>query len=68
MSKRRRAWDSRGHPTVEVAVALVGGVKGTAMAPGSASVRTGERLIYETAASDLRGSTSRALSTMSMDK
>ncbi len=33
----RRVWDSRGHPTVEVEVALRGGARGRAIAPAGAS-------------------------------
>src|ERR687891_131908 len=38
----RRVWDSRGRPTVEVEVALAGGVRGRAIAPAGASTGTGE--------------------------
>lgn len=38
----RRLWDSRGRPTVEVEVTLVGGARGRAMAPAGASTGTGE--------------------------
>ena len=43
----RRVWDSRGRPTVEVEVVLVGGARGRALAPAGASRGTHE-------ASDLR--------------
>jgi len=33
----RRIWDSRGHPTVEVDIALAGGARGRGMAPAGAS-------------------------------
>jgi enolase len=38
----RRVWDSRGRPTVEVEVALVGGAAGRAIAPAGASTGSGE--------------------------
>src|SRR4051812_16141229 len=38
----RRVWDSRGRPTVEVEVALAGGIVGRAIAPAGASTGTGE--------------------------
>jgi len=38
----RRIWDSRGRPTVEVAVALAGGATGRAIAPAGASTGSGE--------------------------
>jgi enolase len=37
-----RIWDSRGRPTVEVAVTLAGGAMGRAMAPAGASMGSGE--------------------------
>lgn len=40
----RRVWDSRGRPTIEVEVHLVGGAKGRAMAPAGASTGSGEAL------------------------
>ncbi|HSD52568.1 MAG TPA: phosphopyruvate hydratase [Burkholderiales bacterium] len=40
--KGRRVWDSRGRPTVEVEVALVGGARGRAIAPAGASRGTHE--------------------------
>jgi len=40
--KGRRVWDSRGRPTVEVEVALVGGARGRALAPAGASRGTHE--------------------------
>jgi enolase len=38
----RRVWDSRGRPTVEVEVALAGGIIGLAIAPAGASTGSGE--------------------------
>lgn len=38
----RRVWDSRGRPTVEVEVSLVGGAVGRAIAPAGASTGSGE--------------------------
>ncbi|RLA38026.1 MAG: phosphopyruvate hydratase [Gammaproteobacteria bacterium] len=38
----RRVWDSRGRPTVEVEVALAGGVVGRAIAPAGASTGSAE--------------------------
>jgi len=38
----RRVWDSRGRPTVEVEVALAGGIIGRAIAPAGASTGSGE--------------------------
>ena len=38
----RRVWDSRGRPTVEVEVALAGGIVGRAIAPAGASTGSGE--------------------------
>ena len=38
----RRVWDSRGRPTVEVAVTLKGGAFGRAIAPAGASMGSGE--------------------------
>jgi enolase len=40
----RRVWDSRGRPTVEAEVALVGGATGRAIAPAGASTGSGEAL------------------------
>lgn len=40
----RRVWDSRGRPTVEVEITLVGGAKRRAIAPAGASTGTGEAL------------------------
>ncbi len=40
--RARRVWDSRGHPTVEVEVALPGGKYGRAIAPAGASTGSGE--------------------------
>jgi enolase len=40
----RRVWDSRGRPTVEVDIALVGGAVGRAIAPAGASTGSGEAL------------------------
>ncbi|MDR6408689.1 enolase [Paraburkholderia terricola] len=40
----RRVWDSRGRPTVEVEVALHGGMSGRAIAPAGASTGSGEAL------------------------
>lgn len=40
----RRVWDSRGRPTVEAEVELVGGGFGRAMAPAGASTGSGEAL------------------------
>src|SRR5919206_1432494 len=38
----RRVWDSRGRPTVEAEVTLVGGAVGRAIAPAGASTGSGE--------------------------
>lgn len=38
----RRVWDSRGRPTIEVDVTLVGGARGRAIAPAGASTGSGE--------------------------
>jgi enolase len=38
----RRVWDSRGRPTVEAEIALVGGASGRAIAPAGASTGSGE--------------------------
>src|SRR5215204_4106324 len=38
----RRVWDSRGRPTVEIEVALAGGITGRAIAPAGASTGSGE--------------------------
>jgi enolase len=40
----RRAWDSRGRPTVEAEVTLSGGARGRALAPAGASRGSGEAL------------------------
>ena len=40
----RRVWDSRGRPTVEAEVRLVGGASGRAIAPAGASTGSGEAL------------------------
>ena len=40
----RRVWDSRGRPTVEAEVMLVGGASGRAIAPAGASTGSGEAL------------------------
>ena len=40
----RRVWDSRGRPTVEAEVSLVGGAIGRAIAPAGASTGSGEAL------------------------
>jgi enolase len=40
----RRVWDSRGRPTVEAEVRLVGGAVGRAIAPAGASTGSGEAL------------------------
>ena len=40
----RRVWDSRGRPTVEAEVRLVGGATGRAIAPAGASTGSGEAL------------------------
>ena len=40
----RRVWDSRGRPTVEAEVRLVGGATGRAFAPAGASTGSGEAL------------------------
>ncbi|MBM3556229.1 MAG: phosphopyruvate hydratase [Alphaproteobacteria bacterium] len=40
----RRVWDSRGRPTVEAEVTLVGGAMGRAIAPAGASTGSGEAL------------------------
>jgi enolase len=40
----RRVWDSRGRPTVEAEIALVGGAIGRAIAPAGASTGSGEAL------------------------
>src|SRR3954453_22535744 len=38
----RRVWDSRGRPTVEAEVRLIGGAVGRAIAPAGASTGSGE--------------------------
>src|SRR6266481_4069018 len=38
----RRVWDSRGRPTVEAEVRLIGGAAGRAIAPAGASTGSGE--------------------------
>jgi enolase len=40
----RRVWDSRGRPTVEAELRLVGGARGLAIAPAGASTGSGEAL------------------------
>ncbi|TVT46068.1 MAG: phosphopyruvate hydratase [Denitromonas halophila] len=40
----RRVWDSRGRPTVETEITLVGGAVGRAIAPAGASTGSGEAL------------------------
>ena len=40
----RRVWDSRGRPTVEAEITLVGGATGRAIAPAGASTGSGEAL------------------------
>src|SRR5437764_6795740 len=40
----RRVWDSRGRPTVEAEVRLIGGAVGRAIAPAGASTGTGEAI------------------------
>ena len=40
----RRVWDSRGRPTVEVEIGLVGGAAGRAIAPAGASTGSGEAI------------------------
>lgn len=40
----RRVWDSRGRPTVEAEIHLVGGAMGRAIAPAGASTGTGEAI------------------------
>lgn len=40
----RRIWDSRGRPTIEVEVSLVGGATGRAIAPAGASTGLGEAI------------------------
>jgi enolase len=42
--KGRRVWDSRGRPTVEAEVRLLGGAAGRAIGPAGASMGTGEAL------------------------
>jgi enolase len=42
--KGRRIWDSRGRPTVEAEIRLVGGAVGRAIAPAGASTGSGEAL------------------------
>ena len=48
----RRVWDSRGRPTVEVEVALAGGIIGRAIAPAGASTGSGEAVDLRDRASD----------------
>src|SRR5438477_13196666 len=40
----RRVWDSRGRPTVEAEVRLIGGAVGRAIAPAGASTGSGEAI------------------------
>jgi enolase len=42
--RARRVWDSRGRPTVEAEIRLVGGALGRAIAPAGASTGSGEAL------------------------
>src|SRR4051812_12127229 len=42
--KGRRVWDSRGRPTVEAELHLVGGAVGRAIAPAGASTGSGEAI------------------------
>jgi len=51
----RRVWDSRGHPTVEVEVALRGGARGRAIAPAGASRGTREAIDLRDGGAALRG-------------
>ena len=40
----RRVWDSRGRPTVEAELRLIGGASGRAIAPAGASTGSGEAI------------------------
>lgn len=44
MVRGRQVWDSRGRPTVEVEVDVIGGSRGRAIAPAGASTGSGEAL------------------------
>lgn len=50
-----RVWDSRGHPTVEVEVALAGGATGRAIAPAGASRGTREAMDLRDGGTRLKG-------------
>lgn len=51
----RRVWDSRGNPTVEVAVTLAGGATGRAIAPAGASRGTREAIDLRDGGTKLKG-------------